>query len=151
MYVCMYVCMYIYIYVCMCTCYSAPSRFLLRGAPEDSADTGSEFHAEAHEQLRVKDLLKVPRHNDRWDGARTRNLRVTGQALQPVGHRASLIYIYMTVCLYINQSGSSSSIYFIKPLANALRVHQIQLEHEINIKISNFKTKRHRSHEEIKR
>src|SRR5688572_3252611 len=34
----------------------------------------------------------------------------------------------------------SSSIYFIIPLANALRVHQIQLKHEINIKISNFKT-----------
>ena len=73
----LYVCMY----VCMCTCYSAPSRFLLRGAPEDSADTGSEFHAAAHEQLRVKDLVKIPTHNDRWDGARTRNLHVTGQAL----------------------------------------------------------------------
>src|ERR687898_717999 len=93
----MYVCMY----VCMCTCYSAPSRFLLRGAPEDSADTGSEFHAEAHEQLRVKDLLKVPRHNDRWDGARTRNLRVTGQALQPVGHRASHIHIHTYIHIHI--------------------------------------------------
>src|SRR5678816_3424238 len=47
-------------YVCMSTCYSAPSRFLLRGAPEYSADTESEFHAEAHEQLRVKDLPRVP-------------------------------------------------------------------------------------------
>src|SRR5688572_6627663 len=47
-------------YVCMCTCYSAPSRFLLRGAPDYSADTGSEFHAEAHEQLRVKDLPRAP-------------------------------------------------------------------------------------------
>ena len=33
----------------MNTCYSAPSRFLLRGAPDYSADTESEFHAEAHE------------------------------------------------------------------------------------------------------
>src|SRR6478672_5520767 len=55
----MYVCMY----VCMSTCYSAPSRFLLRGAPDYSADTESEFHAEAHEQLRVKDLPRVP---TRW-------------------------------------------------------------------------------------
>src|SRR5688572_29102925 len=47
-------------YVCMSTCYSDPSRFLLRGAPDYSADTESEFHAEALEQLRVKDLPKVP-------------------------------------------------------------------------------------------
>src|ERR1043165_2829044 len=40
--------------------YSAPSRFLLRGAPDYSADTESEFHIEAHEQLRVKDLPRVP-------------------------------------------------------------------------------------------
>src|SRR5688572_6630635 len=40
--------------------YSAPSRFLLRGAPDYCADTKSEFHAEAHEQLRVKDLPRVP-------------------------------------------------------------------------------------------
>src|SRR5678816_47884 len=49
-----------YMYVCMSTCYSTPSRFLLRGAPDNSADTESEFHAEAHEQLRVKDLPRVP-------------------------------------------------------------------------------------------
>src|SRR5688572_22390899 len=47
-------------YVCMSTCYSLPSRFLLRGAPDYSVDTESEFHAEAHEQLRVKDLPRVP-------------------------------------------------------------------------------------------
>src|SRR5688572_5172561 len=47
-------------YVCMSTCYSAPSRFLLGGAPDYSTDTESEFHAEEHEQLRVKDLPKVP-------------------------------------------------------------------------------------------
>src|SRR5688572_33064400 len=46
-------------YVCMSTCYSAPSRFLLGGAPDYSADTESEFHARAHEQLRVKDLPRV--------------------------------------------------------------------------------------------
>src|SRR6218665_712897 len=41
--------------------YSAPSSpLLLRGAPGYSTDTVSEFHAEAHRQLQVKDLPKVP-------------------------------------------------------------------------------------------
>src|SRR6218665_1977144 len=41
--------------------YSAPSSpLLLRGAPVYSTDTVSEFHAEAHRQLQVKDLPKVP-------------------------------------------------------------------------------------------
>src|SRR6218665_1796699 len=41
--------------------YSAPSSpLLLRGAPDYSMDTVSEFHAEAHRQLQVKDLPKVP-------------------------------------------------------------------------------------------
>src|SRR5688572_15659295 len=53
-------------YTCMCTCYSAPSRFLFRGAPDYSADTESEFHAEAHEPLRVKDLPRVPTRGLRW-------------------------------------------------------------------------------------
>src|SRR6218665_1695371 len=41
--------------------YSAPSSPpLLRGAPNYRTDTVSEFHAEAHRQLQVKDLPKVP-------------------------------------------------------------------------------------------
>src|SRR6218665_1900179 len=41
--------------------YSASSSpLLLRGAPDYSTDTVSEFHAEAHRQLQVKDLPKVP-------------------------------------------------------------------------------------------
>src|SRR6218665_1394752 len=37
--------------------YSAPSSpLLLRGAPDYSTDTLSEFHAEAHRQLQVKDM-----------------------------------------------------------------------------------------------
>src|SRR6218665_477550 len=41
--------------------YSAPSSpLLLRGAPEYSTDTVSDFYAEAHRQLQVKDLPKVP-------------------------------------------------------------------------------------------
>src|SRR6218665_2665009 len=40
--------------------YSAPSSpLLLRGAPDYSTDIVSEFHAEAHRQLQVKDLPKV--------------------------------------------------------------------------------------------
>src|SRR6218665_1411157 len=41
--------------------YSAPSSpLLLGGAPDYNTDTVSEFHAEAHRQLQVKDLPKVP-------------------------------------------------------------------------------------------
>ena len=57
--------------------YSAPSRYLLRGAPEYSADTESEFHAEAHEQLRARDLPRVP----------TRRLEVDSNP-QPSGCKA---------------------------------------------------------------
>src|SRR6218665_790684 len=40
--------------------YSAPSSpLLLRGAPDYSTDTVSEFHAEEHRQLQLKDLPKV--------------------------------------------------------------------------------------------
>src|SRR6218665_683382 len=40
--------------------HSAPSSPLpLRGAPDYNTDTVSEFHAEAHKQLQVKDLPKV--------------------------------------------------------------------------------------------
>ena len=40
--------------------YSASSSpLLLRGAPDYSTDTVSEFHAEVHRQLQVKDLPKV--------------------------------------------------------------------------------------------
>src|SRR5688572_14140742 len=74
----MYVCMYV-----MSTCYSAPSRFLLRGAPDYSVGTDSEFHAKAHEQLRVKDLPKVP----------TRQLEVDSNP-QPSGCKAPNIPLH---------------------------------------------------------
>ena len=63
--------------------YSAPSRFLLRGAPDYSADTESEFHAEAHDQLRVKDLLRIP----------TRRLEVDSNP-QPSGCKAPKIPLH---------------------------------------------------------
>ena len=41
--------------------YGTPSSpLLLKGAPDYSTDTVSEFHAEAHRQLQVRDLPKVP-------------------------------------------------------------------------------------------
>ena len=40
--------------------YSAPSSPLpLRGAPDYSTDSVSEFHAEAHRQLQVKDVPNI--------------------------------------------------------------------------------------------
>src|SRR6218665_3237684 len=55
--------------------YSAPSSpLLLRGAPDYSTDTVSEFHAEAHRQLQVQDLSKVPR----WRLERESNPRPSG-------------------------------------------------------------------------
>src|SRR6218665_3543818 len=55
--------------------YSAPSSpLLLRGAPDHSTDTVSEFHLEAHSQLQVKDLPKVPT----WRLERESNPRPSG-------------------------------------------------------------------------
>ena len=55
--------------------YSASSSPpLLRGASDYSADTVSEFHAEAHRQLQVKDLPKVPT----WRLERESNPRPSG-------------------------------------------------------------------------
>src|SRR2546428_12092480 len=70
--------------------YSASSRFLLRGDPDYSADTESEFHAEAHEQLRVKDLSRVP----------MRRLEVDSNP-QPSGCKAPNISLHhrVSVCL----------------------------------------------------
>ena len=55
--------------------YSASSSLLLLiGAPDYSTDTVSEFHAEAHRQLWVKDLPKVPA----WRLERESNPRPSG-------------------------------------------------------------------------
>src|SRR6218665_24329 len=55
--------------------YSDPSNaLLLRGAPDYSTDTVSDFHAEAHRQLQVKDLHKVPT----WRLERESNPRPSG-------------------------------------------------------------------------
>src|SRR6218665_3681358 len=55
--------------------YSAPSSsLLLRGAPDYSTDTVSEFHAEVHMQLQVKDLPKVTT----WRLERESNPRPSG-------------------------------------------------------------------------
>src|SRR6218665_2231238 len=55
--------------------YSAPSSpLLLRGAPDYSMYTVSEFHATVHRELRVKDLPKVPT----WRLERESNPRPSG-------------------------------------------------------------------------
>src|SRR6218665_2074185 len=65
--------------------YSAPSSLLLHGgAPDYSTDTVSEFHAEAHGQLQVKDLPKVLT----WRLERESNPRPSGwkSSTQPRRH-----------------------------------------------------------------
>src|SRR5688572_15539529 len=70
------------------TCYSAPHRFLFRGAPDYCADAESEFHAEAHDQLRVKDLPRVPtRRLLRW----IRTLQLCKAPNIPLHHRAPVL------------------------------------------------------------
>src|SRR5688572_30927314 len=78
--------------------YSAPSRFLLRGALDYSVDTESEFHAEAHEQLQVKDLPRVPM----WRLEVDSNLQPSGCKAPniPLRHHAHLcmyVYVYMYI------------------------------------------------------
>src|SRR6218665_198309 len=68
-------CLYIYSFIHSGHFYSAPSSpLLLRDAPDYSTDTVSEFHAEAHRQLQVKDLPKVPT----WRLERESNSRPSG-------------------------------------------------------------------------
>src|SRR6218665_3618308 len=77
--------------------YSAPSSPPpLRGAP-DSTDTVSEFHAEAHRQLRAKDLPKV----STWRLERESNPRPFGRqaSTQSMSHRApTLSCSWMKLC-----------------------------------------------------
>src|SRR5688572_8117853 len=88
-----YLYMHVAIFIHFIYLYSAPSRFLLRSAPDYSADPESEFHAEAHEQLRVKDLPKVPTRrlevdsNPQPSGCKAPNI--------PLHHRAPQIIIYI--------------------------------------------------------
>src|SRR5688572_11546988 len=105
--------LYIYIFIHFRYLYSAPSRFLLRGAPDYSADTESEFHAEAHEQLRVKDLPRVPTRrlevdsNPQPSGCKAPNIPLEVDSNpQPSGCKAPNIplhhrvpqYIYIYIC-----------------------------------------------------
>src|ERR1043165_8170733 len=92
------------LYVCMSTCYSVPSRFLLRGAPDYSADTESEFHAEAHEQLRVKDLPWVPIYAAACEPA---TLRLQGTEHTPTPPRPTMLGdtpVSAPLCLVIPRS-----------------------------------------------
>src|SRR6218665_261484 len=79
--------------------YSAPSSpLLLRGAPDCSTDTVSEFHAESHRQLQVKDLPKVPM----WRLERESNPRplVESNRLNQ-GATTSHTCVCVCVCVYV--------------------------------------------------
>src|SRR6218665_3257723 len=66
---------FIYSFILSGHFYSTPSSpLLLRGAPDYSTDTVSEFHAEAHRQLQVEDLPKV----STWRLERESNPRPSG-------------------------------------------------------------------------
>src|SRR5688572_19917525 len=86
-------------YISMSIFYSAPSRFLLSGAPAYSADTESEFHAEAHEQLRVKDLPRVPTRryevdsNPQPSSCKAPNI--------PLHHRAPVVLCCIVLCVVL--------------------------------------------------
>jgi len=74
--------------------YSAPSSpLLLRSAIDHSTDTVSEFHAEAHRQLQVKDLPKV----STWRLERESNPRPSGwkSSSQPRRHHVPHV---MLIC-----------------------------------------------------
>src|SRR6218665_1456816 len=72
---CMHVYSFIHSFIHSGHFYSASSSpLLLRGAPDHSTDTVSEFHAEEHRQLQVKDLPKVPT----WRLERESNPRPSG-------------------------------------------------------------------------
>ena len=78
--------------------YSAPSSpLLLRGAPDYSTDTASEFHAEANRQLQVKDLPKVPT----WRLERESNPRPSGWKLstQPRRQNGAKVSIRVSVVI----------------------------------------------------
>src|SRR6218665_1186528 len=68
-YIYIHIYIYIYIYIRSFRPFSHSAHFysstpssplLLRGTPDYSTDTVSAFHSEAHRQLQVKDLPKVP-------------------------------------------------------------------------------------------
>src|ERR1043165_2065345 len=89
-------------YVCMSTFYSAPSRFPLRGTSDNSADTKSEFHAQEHEQLRVKDLPRVLSGGLRW--VRTLKPPAARHRTYPyttAPHMYVCMYVYMYVCMFV--------------------------------------------------
>src|SRR6218665_3610371 len=78
--------------------YSASSSpLLLRGAPDYSTDTVSEFASKRHRQLQVKDLPKVPT----WRLERESNsLPFRRKAsILPMGDHAPRVYVYLSACL----------------------------------------------------
>src|SRR5688572_23416476 len=73
--------------------------FPFRGAPDYCANAESEFHAEAHEQLRVKDLPRVPTQRLlRW--IRTRNPPAARHRTYPQT-TAPQVYIVVLYCIVL--------------------------------------------------
>src|SRR6218665_1655426 len=84
--------------------YSAPSSpLLLRGVPDYSTDTVTEFHAEANRQLQVKELPKVPTGGK--SGSRTHDPPVESYRLNQgatMSHR-QIMSVDMSVLLCVRQ------------------------------------------------
>src|SRR6218665_2783189 len=91
--------------------YSAPSRtLLLRGAPDYRTDTVSEFHAEAHRQLQVKDLPKVLTWRiERESKPTTLRLRVIASTNAPPCPTMYLLFDQRLGTLFQNNNGDSFS------------------------------------------
>ena len=90
--------LYIVLY-CIWTLVIAPlPDFPFRGAPDSCAE--SEFHAEAHEQLRVKDLPRVPTRR-LWGGFEPATLQLQGTEHTPKPPRPSCIVMCCIVCCIV--------------------------------------------------
>jgi hypothetical protein len=76
--------------VCMCTCYSAPSSYLLRRAPDYRADTASEFHAEALCNYEWRTCPRSLPGDVRW--IRTCNPLAARRRTYPLHHRTPHAY-----------------------------------------------------------
>src|SRR5678816_2419880 len=75
---------------------SSAASDVYKRQPDYCADAESEFHAEAHEQLRVKDLPRVPTRR-LWGGFEPATLQLQGTEHTPTPPRPSCIVLYCIV------------------------------------------------------
>src|SRR6218665_1349128 len=79
--------------------YSAPSSsLLLIGAPDYSTDTVSEFHAEAHRQLQIKDLPKAARVGVEPTTLRLKVI-VSTKAIPHPTHSYVICFVYLVLTM----------------------------------------------------